>query len=133
MLHLLHFFTYPQTLGQCVLILICELCLNEPCPVFAQVRGCPPTCVTWKETKWVEGNCKCIQINSKQTKCSCVHPGTFALIMQTSGPSEVRDNERQFQAKIITWSSSIVRDLQNFFIANEMLSDDAGESSSSFP
>ncbi|KAL7852150.1 hypothetical protein SRHO_G00179350 [Serrasalmus rhombeus] len=42
-------------------------------------------CVNWRDVEWVEGNCKYIRINSSHSKCFCVHPGTFALIMQASG------------------------------------------------
>ncbi|KAI4884545.1 hypothetical protein NFI96_018702, partial [Prochilodus magdalenae] len=41
-------------------------------------------CVNWRKIEWVEGNCKVFPINSTHTTCHCVHPGTFALIMQTS-------------------------------------------------
>ncbi|KAI4890193.1 hypothetical protein NFI96_031400 [Prochilodus magdalenae] len=44
-------------------------------------------CVNWREIEWVEGNCRVIPINSTRTTCYCVYPGTFALIMQTSGSS----------------------------------------------
>ncbi|XP_072513063.1 adhesion G protein-coupled receptor E1-like [Salminus brasiliensis] len=46
------------------------------------------SCVNWRETEWVEGSCEVILYNSSFTICSCVHPGTFALIMQTSGSSK---------------------------------------------
>ncbi|KAL6482080.1 hypothetical protein MHYP_G00101600 [Metynnis hypsauchen] len=44
-------------------------------------------CVNWRDVEWVERNCKYIPINSSHSKCFCVHPGTFALIMQASGSS----------------------------------------------
>ncbi|KAG9262765.1 adhesion G protein-coupled receptor E3-like [Astyanax mexicanus] len=44
-------------------------------------------CVNWRETEWVEGSCELRRINSSFTSCFCVHPGTFALIMQTGGSS----------------------------------------------
>ncbi|XP_072513065.1 adhesion G protein-coupled receptor E3-like [Salminus brasiliensis] len=42
------------------------------------------SCVNWRETKWVQNSCKMISNKNGFTTCSCIHPGTFALIMQTS-------------------------------------------------
>ncbi|XP_066511232.1 adhesion G protein-coupled receptor E3-like [Hoplias malabaricus] len=53
-------------------------------------QGSTLYCVTWKGTKWEDGFCKATSTSSNYTTCSCVHPGTFALIMQTSDSLEYK-------------------------------------------
>ncbi|XP_051762967.1 adhesion G protein-coupled receptor E3-like [Ctenopharyngodon idella] len=46
------------------------------------------SCVYWNISEWIVDGCSVLEINSSYTVCSCVHLSTFALIMQTSRPSE---------------------------------------------
>ncbi|XDV16144.1 hypothetical protein PO909_015976 [Leuciscus waleckii] len=47
------------------------------------------SCVYWNISEWIVDGCSVLKTNSSYTVCSCVHLSTFALIMQTSRPSEV--------------------------------------------
>ncbi|XDV16142.1 hypothetical protein PO909_015974 [Leuciscus waleckii] len=47
------------------------------------------SCVYWNISEWIVDGCSVLETNSSYTVCSCVHLSTFALIMQTSRPSEV--------------------------------------------
>ncbi|XP_039514814.1 adhesion G-protein coupled receptor G2-like [Pimephales promelas] len=46
------------------------------------------SCVYWNISEWIVDGCSVLETNSSYTVCSCVHLSTFALIMQTSRPSE---------------------------------------------
>ncbi|CAM4466935.1 unnamed protein product [Leuciscus chuanchicus] len=46
------------------------------------------SCVYWNISEWIIDGCSVLETNSSYTVCSCVHLSTFALIMQTSRPSE---------------------------------------------
>ncbi|XDV16608.1 hypothetical protein PO909_016250 [Leuciscus waleckii] len=46
------------------------------------------SCVYWSISEWIVDGCSVLKTNSSYTVCSCVHLSTFALIMQTSRPSE---------------------------------------------
>ncbi|XDV15946.1 hypothetical protein PO909_015868 [Leuciscus waleckii] len=46
------------------------------------------SCVYWNISEWIVDGCSVLKTNSSYTVCSCVHLSTFALIMQTSRPSE---------------------------------------------
>ncbi|CAM4464842.1 unnamed protein product [Leuciscus chuanchicus] len=46
------------------------------------------SCVYWNISEWIVDGCSVLTTNSSYTVCSCVHLSTFALIMQTSRPSE---------------------------------------------
>ncbi|XDV16629.1 hypothetical protein PO909_016258 [Leuciscus waleckii] len=46
------------------------------------------SCVYWSISEWIVDCCSVLETNSSYTVCSCVHLSTFALIMQTSRPSE---------------------------------------------
>ncbi|XP_017580251.2 adhesion G protein-coupled receptor E3-like [Pygocentrus nattereri] len=59
-------------------------------------------CVNWRDVEWVEGNCKHIRINNSHSKCFCVHPGTFALIMQASG--SIKDNRSLYMLNTVAVS-----------------------------
>ncbi|XDV15944.1 hypothetical protein PO909_015868 [Leuciscus waleckii] len=50
------------------------------------------SCVYWNISEWIVDGCSVLKTNSSYTVCSCVHLSTFALIMQTSRPSEVREH-----------------------------------------
>ncbi|XDV16139.1 hypothetical protein PO909_015974 [Leuciscus waleckii] len=50
------------------------------------------SCVYWNISEWIVDGCSVLETNSSYTVCSCVHLSTFALIMQTSRPSEVREH-----------------------------------------
>ncbi|XDV15936.1 hypothetical protein PO909_015863 [Leuciscus waleckii] len=47
------------------------------------------SCVYWNISEWIVDGCSVLETNSSYTVCSCVHLSTFALIMQTSRPSDV--------------------------------------------
>ncbi len=49
------------------------------------------SCVYWNISKWIVDGCSVLKTNSSYTVCSCDHLSTFALIMQTSRPSEVQN------------------------------------------
>ncbi|KAL0159396.1 hypothetical protein M9458_043121, partial [Cirrhinus mrigala] len=59
---------------------------------FRHIREFDPTsslsCVFWNISEWIVDGCSVLKTNSSYTVCSCVHLSTFALIMQTSRPSE---------------------------------------------
>ncbi|KAG1944784.1 adhesion G protein-coupled receptor E3-like [Pimephales promelas] len=46
------------------------------------------SCVYWNISEWIVDGCSVLKTNGNYTVCSCVHLSTFALIMQTSRPSE---------------------------------------------
>ncbi|XDV15932.1 hypothetical protein PO909_015863, partial [Leuciscus waleckii] len=46
------------------------------------------SCVYWNISEWIVDGCSVLETNSSYTVCSCVHLSTFALIMQTSRPSD---------------------------------------------
>ncbi|XP_067298676.1 adhesion G protein-coupled receptor E3-like [Pseudorasbora parva] len=46
------------------------------------------SCVYWNISEWSVDGCSVLETNSSFTVCSCVHLSTFALIMQTSHPTE---------------------------------------------
>ncbi|XDV16660.1 hypothetical protein PO909_016268, partial [Leuciscus waleckii] len=50
--------------------------------------GSSLSCVYWSISEWIVDGCSVLETNSSYTVCSCVHLSTFALIMQTSRPSE---------------------------------------------
>ncbi|XP_051982624.1 adhesion G protein-coupled receptor E3-like [Xyrauchen texanus] len=50
-------------------------------------------CVYWNIREWIVDGCSVVKTNSSHTVCSCVHLSTFALIMQTSRPSDIREQE----------------------------------------
>ena len=54
--------------------------------------GSPLSCVYWNISEWIVDGCSVLKTNSSYTVCSCDHLSTFALIMQTSRPSEVREH-----------------------------------------
>ncbi|XDV16662.1 hypothetical protein PO909_016268, partial [Leuciscus waleckii] len=54
--------------------------------------GSSLSCVYWSISEWIVDGCSVLETNSSYTVCSCVHLSTFALIMQTSRPSEVREH-----------------------------------------
>ncbi|XDV15918.1 hypothetical protein PO909_015857 [Leuciscus waleckii] len=60
---------------------------------FKHIRKLVPngslSCVYWNISEWIVDGCSVLKTNSSYTVCSCVHLSTFALIMQTSRPSEV--------------------------------------------
>ncbi|KAK7161118.1 hypothetical protein R3I94_003947 [Phoxinus phoxinus] len=56
------------------------------------------SCVYWNISEWIVDGCSVLKTNSSFTVCSCVHLSTFALIMQTSRPSEsdsLMDQQKQ--------------------------------------
>ncbi|XDV15967.1 hypothetical protein PO909_015877, partial [Leuciscus waleckii] len=53
------------------------------------------SCVYWNISEWIVDGCSVLKTNSSYTVCSCVHLSTFALIMQTSRPSDVKEHVRQ--------------------------------------
>ncbi|XP_039540238.1 adhesion G protein-coupled receptor E3-like isoform X2 [Pimephales promelas] len=59
---------------------------------FKHIREFDPngslSCVYWNISEWIVDGCSVLKTNSSYTVCSCVHLSTFALIMQTSRPSE---------------------------------------------
>ncbi|XDV15917.1 hypothetical protein PO909_015857 [Leuciscus waleckii] len=59
---------------------------------FKHIRKLVPngslSCVYWNISEWIVDGCSVLKTNSSYTVCSCVHLSTFALIMQTSRPSE---------------------------------------------
>ncbi|KAG1940252.1 adhesion G protein-coupled receptor E3-like [Pimephales promelas] len=59
---------------------------------FKHIREFDPngslSCVYWNISEWIVDGCSVLETNSNYTVCSCVHLSTFALIMQTSRPSE---------------------------------------------
>ncbi|CAM4452065.1 unnamed protein product [Leuciscus chuanchicus] len=50
--------------------------------------GSSLSCVYWNISEWIVDGCSVLKTNSSYTVCSCVHLSTFAVIMQTSRPSE---------------------------------------------
>ncbi|XDV16643.1 hypothetical protein PO909_016260 [Leuciscus waleckii] len=50
--------------------------------------GSSLSCVYWSISEWIVDGCSVLETNSSYTVCSCVHLSTFAVIMQTSRPSE---------------------------------------------
>ncbi|XP_039534290.1 adhesion G protein-coupled receptor E3-like isoform X2 [Pimephales promelas] len=59
---------------------------------FKHIREFDPngslSCVYWNISEWIVDGCSVLETNGNYTVCSCVHLSTFALIMQTSRPSE---------------------------------------------
>ncbi|KAG7491250.1 hypothetical protein MATL_G00001040 [Megalops atlanticus] len=48
------------------------------------------TCVYWNQSRWIVDGCELTETNTTHTVCTCNHLSTFALIMQTDRPPEVR-------------------------------------------
>ncbi|XP_051560220.1 adhesion G protein-coupled receptor E3-like isoform X2 [Myxocyprinus asiaticus] len=57
------------------------------------VSGGNLSCVYWNISEWIVDGCSVVKTNSSHTVCSCDHLSTFALIMQTSSPPEVREQD----------------------------------------
>uniref|UniRef100_A0A8C1KNB2 Adhesion G protein-coupled receptor E3-like n=1 Tax=Cyprinus carpio TaxID=7962 RepID=A0A8C1KNB2_CYPCA len=59
---------------------------------FRHIREFDPSgslsCVYWNISEWIVDGCSVLETNSSYTVCSCVHLSTFAIIMQTSRPTE---------------------------------------------
>ncbi|KAK9981632.1 hypothetical protein ABG768_001156, partial [Culter alburnus] len=50
------------------------------------------SCVYWNISEWIVDGCSVLETNSSYTVCSCVHLSTFALIMQTSTPPDLKEH-----------------------------------------